>query len=32
LKSVNEEREKWQVAGARGLSFLAGSNATIGGL
>lgn len=23
LESANEEREKWQVAGAKGLSFLA---------
>ena len=32
LESVHEEREKWQVAGARGLSFLASSSNAIGGL
>lgn len=32
LESVHEEREKWQVAGARGLSFLAGSSTALGGL
>jgi hypothetical protein len=32
LEFVHAEREKWQAAGARGLSFLAGSSTAIGGL
>jgi hypothetical protein len=32
LESVNEETEKWHVAGARGLSFLVGSSVAIGGV
>jgi hypothetical protein len=32
LEFVHGKREKWQVAGAKGLSFLAGSTTALGGL
>jgi hypothetical protein len=32
LDFVNEKREKWQAAGAKGLSFLAAPSTSAGGL